>query len=163
MVDIQIGFPGEDDWQWILDKHAETAWASLPAGLQNEVSVQTVRDSLAGQTEGHLAGHGDNNQVFVARTPEDGLVGYLWVAEIKSGFTGEKQAYILNIYITEKSRGQGIGEQLMRQADAWALGRGYKRVGLGVSIRNSSAIRLYEKLGYEMETMRMFKNLNAGT
>ena len=160
MTAAQVEFPKDADWDWIKEKHAETAWASLPLALQKSVTLQTVRESLSGQTASLLSGHGKSNQVFLARSADGQLAGYIWVEELKSGFTGELQAYILNIYVVEEFRGQGIGAILMTHADTWARERGYKRIGLGVSARNAAAIQLYEKLGYVTETLRMFKDLD---
>lgn len=45
MTDIRMEALKNDDW--IMEKHAETAWSSLPPFLQTAVPIQTVRDSLA--------------------------------------------------------------------------------------------------------------------
>lgn len=158
MTDIQISSPRESDWEWIKEKHAEAAWLSLPPGIQSAVTLQTVRANLTGQTAELLQEHGKSNQVFTARLTDcEQLAGYIWVGEIKSGFTGTAQAYIFNIHVAEEFRERGIGTRLLACAEDWAHTHQYQRIGLAVSASNAAALHLYEKTGYVVETMRMFK------
>lgn len=159
MTDIQISFPKDSDWEWIKEKHAETAWSSLPPSLQSTVTLQTVRAHLTGQTAELLREHGKSNQVFTARMPDGELAGYIWVGEIKSGFTGAAHAYIFNIHVAEEFRGRGIGTLLVTCAEDWAHAHQYQRIGLAVSASNAAALCLYEKIGYTVETLRMFKKI----
>lgn len=46
-------------------------------------------------------------------------------------------------------RGRGIGTALIQSAEGRARGRGFQWIGLGVGDDNSSAARLYERLGYD--------------
>ncbi|MBC8332934.1 MAG: GNAT family N-acetyltransferase [Anaerolineae bacterium] len=98
------------------------------------------------------------NQVFIARI-EDQNVGYIWVGQVRRVFTGEMQAHILNLFVTNEFRGQGVGARLLKRAEAWAREHHLTRIGLSVAAHNSIAIGLYEKLGYEIETQRMIKIL----
>ena len=79
MINVQIEFPKVTDWDWIKEKHAETAWESLPPELQRVVTIQIVRNSLSRQAADLFAEHGNSNQVFVARSLEGQLAGYAWV------------------------------------------------------------------------------------
>ncbi|MBI5934834.1 MAG: GNAT family N-acetyltransferase [Chloroflexi bacterium] len=163
MNDIQIGFPTESDWPWIIERHAETAWASLIPELQAAVSIQMVRDSLVEQTAKFRADHGATNQVFVARSVDGKEVGYVWVGQARSAFTGAMQAHILNIYVADEFRGQGIGAKLMAKAEDWACQQKLERIGLSVAAHNKPAAALYENLSYKIETLRMFKNLDQSS
>ena len=160
MTDIRMESPKNGDWDWIMEKHAETAWSSLPPLLQTAVPIQTVRDSLTKQTTELILAHGKTNQVFVARGTDGQLTGYVWVEEVKSGFTGAMQAYILNLYVAEEFRGRGIGARLMDKAEGWARENQYHQIRLSVAFHNTNAVGLYKKLGYEMDLVRMFKELN---
>ncbi len=46
-------------------------------------------------------------------------------------------------------QGRGVGTQLIAAAEAIAVERGFKRIGIGVVVDNVAARRLYERLGYE--------------
>ena len=159
MTDIQIGYPKNGDWTWIAEKHIETAWASLTPELQQAITIETVRASLAEQIGKFRAEHGVTNQVFVAQSVDDNRIGYVWVGQVKSAFTGTLQAHILNLFVAEDSRGQGIGARLMTLAETWARQHKLERIGLSVATHNKTAIGLYENLEYKTETLRMFKNL----
>ena len=161
MKDIQIGFPTEDEWPWIIERHAETAWASLTPELQVAVSIQMVRNSLAEQTAKFRAEHGVTNQVFIARSIDGKEAGYVWVGQVKSAFTGETQAHILNLFVVDDFRGRGIGTQLMAKAEEWARQRKLKRIGLSVAVHNTDALGLYQKLKYTTETLRLFKKIEG--
>jgi ribosomal protein S18 acetylase RimI-like enzyme len=87
-------------------------------------------------------------------------VGYVLVAtNAKDDLTGERQAYILDIAVKPKCRGQGIGAELMRKAKEYAKGEGLRYIGLTVATGNKQALRLYHKLGYIEEWKRLAKRL----
>ena len=159
MDDIAIGSPTDRDWHWIIKQHAETAWASLSSEMQQAVSIQEVGASLTEQIATLRAEHGATNQLFIAQSLDGTQVGYIWVEQVTSAFTGRLQAYILGIFVADGWRGRGIGALLMTQAEAWARQNRLERIGLSVAMHNRPASALYEQLGYKVETLRMFKKL----
>ena len=68
-------------------------------------------------------------------------------------------AVLENIVVREGFRHVGVGRALMESVHAWALGKGVTRVELNVWAFNQDAIALYEKLGYEVVSSRMAKEL----
>lgn len=56
---------------------------------------------------------------------------------------------ILSIAVTPKHRRKGIAANLMSEAEKAAVQDGYAIINLTVNPRNSEAIKLYEKLGWE--------------
>ena len=161
MADIDLGYPSDGDWSWITEYYVETAWTSLTAERQRRVSKQVVQDCIVEQIVKFREKHGTANQVFIARDNNGGRVGFIWVGQSRSGFTGVVQAYILSVYVAEACRGQGLGRLLMSRTEDWARENGFTSIGLSVAAHNVSAITLYEKLGYETETLRMFKDLDG--
>jgi ribosomal protein S18 acetylase RimI-like enzyme len=160
MVDINLGYPSDSDWPWITEQYVETAWTSLTLERQQKTSKQIVRDNIVEQITKFREKHGAANQAFIARDNNGECVGFIWVGQSRSGFTGVVQAYILSVHVTEVCRGQGLGRLLMGRAEEWARAKGFTSIGLNVAEHNVSAIMLYEKLGYETETLRMFKDLD---
>jgi RimJ/RimL family protein N-acetyltransferase len=72
---------------------------------------------------------------------------------------GKRQAThhsaLLGISVDQAWRNQGIGSALMTQAIDWAKGTGIvTRLELQVYARNSRAIWLYEKFGFQVEGQR---------
>lgn len=66
-----------------------------------------------------------------------------------------RHAVTLGMSVDEAYRNQGIGSQLMACAIEWAKGTGIvKRIELAVFERNTIAIRLYLKFGFEIEGKR---------
>jgi ribosomal protein S18 acetylase RimI-like enzyme len=160
MNEFQIGYPTHADWPWITEKHIETAWQSLGMALKQMITMDVVSKGLNEQNYKLRLEHGDTNQVFMARHQNGQQAGYVWVGQVGSTFTGENQAFIINLYITLEFRGQGIGSVLMRKAEEWARLHNLDRIGLSVAVDNRVAVELYEKLGYIAETIRMYKNIS---
>jgi ribosomal protein S18 acetylase RimI-like enzyme len=93
------------------------------------------------------------------KTKNGHLLGFLWIVVCRNNWTGERYGYINNIYIAPSRRGQGLGEELLRQADEWFRSRGVKTVRLTVTSSNGGAIALYEKSGYHVQRWEMEKEL----
>jgi len=59
MTDIQVGYPRENNWPWIIERHAETAWASLTPELQVAVSIESghILQTSLGASQLSCSGH----------------------------------------------------------------------------------------------------------
>ena len=68
-------------------------------------------------------------------------------------------AAVENVVVREGFRHKGVGKALMEAVHTWAQGKGLTRVELTVWAFNQDAIALYEKLGYEVVSSRMVKEL----
>jgi ribosomal protein S18 acetylase RimI-like enzyme len=95
----------------------------------------------------------------VAKAEEGTPAGFIWVARTHNDSTGQLEASLLNQYVAEPYRGQGLGRHLMEAAEEWARQQGLPRISLSVGVHNAIRQRLYESLGYEVETLRMTKEL----
>lgn len=56
--------------------------------------------------------------------------------------------YIRSLAVLPAARGQRLGEALIRQAEAYAVAHGLRRLFLGTTPVLTGAIRLYERLGF---------------
>jgi ribosomal protein S18 acetylase RimI-like enzyme len=149
----------EDDWPWIIRGQAEIAWAGLGPERREEIDRQTVAERTAVRVARVRKDEGFPNQAFVARTLDGSPAGFVWVARTHNDFTGQLEASLLNQYVAEPYRGQGLGRCLMEAAEAWAREQGLPRISLSVGAHNTIGQRLYESLGYQVETLRMTKRL----
>ena len=80
---------------------------------------------------------------IVAEDDHGTIVGYcgIWIVV--------DSAQITNVAVTEKSRGQGIGEGLMREAMRVAKEHNAETMSLEVRVSNTVAQNLYRKLGFQ--------------
>jgi ribosomal protein S18 acetylase RimI-like enzyme len=128
---------------------------------QRRIGRIVVEESVARQVERLRADEGFPNQAFVAKTDDGTLVGFVWVARTHNDSTGQLEASQLNQYVAESYRGRGLGHRLIEAAEEWARQQGLLRISLSVGARNRLGQRLYESLGYQVETLRMTKRLST--
>jgi len=77
------------------------------------------------------------------------LMGWVLIDKSTDWFTSEEIGWISDVYVKKEYRKQGIAKQLLQQS-LWQFKHlGYSDVRLNVFSFNESAIRLYEKLGFQ--------------
>lgn len=74
-------------------------------------------------------------------------VGILWLGMQKRA--GGQHAFIFDVEVAERVRGQGVGRGIMIAAEDEAQRLGATSMGLHVFADNAAAVRLYEGLGYD--------------
>ncbi len=90
---------------------------------------------------------------------EDGqVVGFAWAAII-STLVDERLGYLKNLYVVPWARGRGYGARLLAVAEDWMRSLGAPRATLDVTADNESALRLYQRCGYQIKRHRMEKDL----
>jgi ribosomal protein S18 acetylase RimI-like enzyme len=67
--------------------------------------------------------------------------------------------YIDDIFVRENSRKNGFGKRLMNEFEKWSKSKKATRIRLGVRINNKKAIKLYNKIGYQIKHYEMEKKL----
>ena len=70
-----------------------------------------------------------------------------------------KYCYIMDVIVTENSRGKGFGTALMNSAKDWAKEQDCNFVNLDVLSNNTGAITLYKKLGFIPKAQEMYCKL----
>jgi len=101
---------------------------------------------------------GKDADLFIAEQGDNRL-GYIHIEKSQDFFTKEEQAFILSLAVTKESEGLGVGRLLMQKAEEWAQERGIRLLSLNVFALNEKALRLYRKMGYDIDSMRMVKIL----
>ncbi len=86
-------------------------------------------------------------------------IACLWLGTAIDQIQGDRNTYIFLLYVSPTHRRQGIGFSLMQLAEAWAKERGDRQIGLQVFQQNQPALNLYEKLGYQTQSVWMVKPL----
>jgi ribosomal protein S18 acetylase RimI-like enzyme len=157
---FRIDLARESDWGWIAQGQTEIVWVRLGPECQQEVSRQAVEESVALQLERMREDPGFPSKALVARTDDGSLAGFVLVAKTHNDATGQLEASLLSQYVAEPYRGQALGHRLMAAAEDWARQQGLPRISLSVGVHNTLGQKLYESLGYQVETLRMSKKLN---
>ncbi len=72
-------------------------------------------------------------------------VGYICLTEEHASAI----AWVVDLVVAPEQRRKGAGSELLSAGQAWALGRGVRRLVLELTSKNQGGIRLAQKLGYE--------------
>lgn len=87
------------------------------------------------------------------------VVGFVFAAEREDYFTHEVVVHVEDLALDPAAEGRGLARGLMEAVEAWARGRGRRRVSLNVWAQNTRAIGLYQRLGYQPETVHYLKEV----
>lgn len=89
------------------------------------------------------------------RQASEGFIRICQVGEVRAGFfhlsEKDQQGYVNTIQVGRQFRNQGIGNSMMNQIEAFFSAKQYSLIRLKV-YNESPAIRLYEGMGYAIET-----------
>lgn len=99
------------------------------------------------------------NHVFFSIVDEGtgDAVGYIWL-HVAPG-EGHKKAFIYDLIIFEKFRKRGYGRAALVALEEYAKEKGIASISLHVFAHNAAALSLYRKMGYEVTSMNMTKNI----
>lgn len=90
----------------------------------------------------------DNSTIFVAE--ENGvLIGYL--IAMGGNVKRNRHSVYLVIGILSEFRGLGVGTKLFKHLEDWTKELSIHRLELSVVTRNEAGLRLYKKMGFEIE------------
>lgn len=100
------------------------------------------------------------NHVFFSIVDEGtgDAVGYIWL-HVAPG-EGPKKAFIYDLIIFEKFRKRGYGRAALVALEEYAKEKGIASISLHVFAHNAAALSLYRKMGYEVTSMNMKKNIS---
>jgi aminoglycoside 6'-N-acetyltransferase len=98
---------------------------------------------------------------IVAVGPDGKLVGMieLWLKR-PHGPAGARIPRLkvdLGLAVAPEWRGRGVGTALLLAAEEWAKTQGAERMTLDLDVNNAGAQRLYERVGYQVESLAMDK------
>lgn len=142
----------------------------LDRALLLKFVYRTYREQFPGQDLSHLASTVE--QYFSPQTPlwwvdesspdpsSARQVGCLWLGNAMDLADGERTAHVFLLYVAPEHRKRGIGSALVAHAEQWAQGRGDRKISLQVFTNNQPALNLYQKLGYQPQSLLMQKILS---
>jgi ribosomal protein S18 acetylase RimI-like enzyme len=99
----------------------------------------------------------DPNVHLVVVMMENNIIGsgYARIQKAKNYLQHHEYAYLGFMYVLPECRGMGINSKVILALKEWSFSRGVYEIRLEVYIKNKSAIRAYEKMGFEMNMVEM--------
>lgn len=86
-------------------------------------------------------------------------VGCLWAGNAIDQVCGDRHAHIFLLYVLPPHRRLGLATALMQHLEYWARERGDRQIGLQVFQTSTAALILYQKFGYNTQSLWMIKSL----
>jgi ribosomal protein S18 acetylase RimI-like enzyme len=108
-----------------------------------------VPDEAAFRARLDRAAAADGHRIIVAEV-EGKVVGVLHMFE-RSALEKPCEAVVQALVVDSEARGSGVGEALMREAEAWAQSRKLPSVSLYSRVDRKRAHAFYERIGYRIK------------
>jgi [ribosomal protein S18]-alanine N-acetyltransferase len=96
-------------------------------------------------------------EAFIVAEVDDNVIGYI-MCKIEFGFSNfrklgfVKKGHVVSVAVLDQHRGKGIGKALMLEGISGVVSRKSDEIYLEVRISNTQAIRMYEKLGFQIKS-----------
>ncbi|GAB3482140.1 GNAT family N-acetyltransferase [Marinomonas epiphytica] len=87
--------------------------------------------------------------------------GYVQIRSSKQSLSHNQHGYLGFMYVDPLLRGMGVNKKLIAQLIQWGKAQGVLDFYLDVYAGNDSAIRAYEKLGFEFNLLEMKLNIDT--
>ena len=116
--------------------------------------TETDRDVIAQA----IRSTAEDPTVFVADV-EGTIAGFIHVRSLEDYYRRRRHGHVADIVVAEDYQGQGIATALLARAEDWSRAQGYDWMTLGVFEQNIRAEKLYEKLGFRRDVIRLLKPL----
>ncbi|MBH5316439.1 GNAT family N-acetyltransferase [Paenibacillus sp. GSMTC-2017] len=100
-----------------------------------------------------------HSEMFVAEAETGELLGFVEVRPHTDLLSGIEQGFIVSIAVSTEGEGKGVGKALMLKAEQWSTEKGYKQLVLNAYMKNERAVNFYKYLNYEVEVLKMVKEL----
>jgi GNAT superfamily N-acetyltransferase len=127
--------------------------------LSEQLGYPVGTDELAERLAAVTAN--DHAKLMVAVDDEDWPIGWIHV-EVKRTLVAPLSAQVMGLVVDEAARSGGIGRELLRSAEAWAAGRGCRRMLVGTRVTRERAHRFYQREGYAVEKTSYFFEKELG-
>jgi ribosomal protein S18 acetylase RimI-like enzyme len=98
----------------------------------------------------------DDAYLIVAESANNIIgTGYAQIRQSKISMDHDIHSYLGFMYVTPDFRGRGINREITEKLIAWSRRRGVTDLYLDVYSENTSAIKAYEKVGFESSLIEM--------
>jgi ribosomal protein S18 acetylase RimI-like enzyme len=145
-----------DDEAFLVGLMPRLADFPLPAWRSAEEIAKADRQLLRDALNGVL----EHSAILVAElSPGGERAGYVFATTKHDYFTRAAHAHVEILAVESAAQGRGVARALMDAIEQWAERRRYGWVTLNVFDRNARAKALYDRLGYQLETVLYRKAL----
>ena len=96
--------------------------------------------------------------VFVAEI-DGAIAGFIHLCSLEDYYRRRKHGHVADIVVAQGCEGQGVASALIAKAEDWSRAQGYDWLSLGVFEQNERAERLYRRLGFQRDVIRLLKPL----
>ena len=86
-------------------------------------------------------------------------VACLWMGNAIDQVNGEHYSQIFLLFVVPNYRRCGVGTSLLNLAQTWAFNKGDRQIGIHVFANNQPALDLYQKMGFQTQSLLMLKSL----
>ena len=96
-------------------------------------------------------------EAFIVAELNGKIIGYI-MCKIEFGFSNfrklgfVKKGHVVSVAVLEEHRGKGIGKALMLEGINGVMSRRSDEIYLEVRVSNESAIKMYEKIGFQIKS-----------
>jgi GNAT superfamily N-acetyltransferase len=153
-VTIDVRPVRPEDREFVLTATSRLSAFGAPRGRTREEIVDGEVRAL-----GVFFDRQDPPETLLVAEAEGRRAGFVFLEEKEDYFTGERHGHISILAVSAEAEGRGAGGALVRAAEAWARGRGYRRLTLNVFDGNRHARDVYEHLGFRPDTVKYLKTL----
>lgn len=101
---------------------------------------------------------GDDPSVLVAEI-NSAVAGFVHVRSLEDYYRRRKHGHVADLVVAPAHEGRGVATALLTRAETWSRSQGYGWMTIGVFEENVRAERLYQKLGYRRDIIRLLKPL----
>ena len=100
---------------------------------------------------------------FYVAEEDERIVGYIFAevqpVESKELYKVQEVGFIDSLVVLEAYRNKGIGTELLNRAIDWFKSNGITICKIGVMKENSKVLQMYEKIGFQAENIKMWKQI----
>jgi ribosomal protein S18 acetylase RimI-like enzyme len=133
----------------ITEDHIQGFWSAVDSVARERKYLAFLEGPPINTTEDFVLQNIKGNWPHLVAISEGKIIGWCDISALDRPVFAHIGS--LGIGILAPYRGQGIGKALMRAALQKAKEKGLTRIKLTVREKNTSAIALYEKMGFEKE------------
>ena len=136
---------------WQAQPNDLDAVAALMAGFRDSMDRDAPGDDLIRATVARLLDDPQTEFLLAAAGEERPAAGVCQLRYRLSVWTGAGDCWLEDLFVEKRARGSGLGRALVEAAFARAGERDCRRIQLDVAETNTTALRLYERLGFVVE------------